>query len=208
MEQLGARALSSVAARSSIDPQPEMDVSEQASLLRRLEAGAGLELERPADVVEQRGGEEEVGAQARVELHQLAADRGHADRVLQQSARVDVVALRRGRQGAKRSRRVARPRGRRDRRLAARVRDLAGEEVEEALQLVGIAAQRGRQLDRVGVLGRLDRAHVELKLVAEALDPAEHAHGVAFAEPPSSRSTSCQTRPSIRPLGSTSSSAR
>ena len=61
--------------------------------------------------------------------------------------------------------------------------DLAGEEVEEALQLVGIPAHRRRQLGRVGVLGGLDRAHVELKLVAEALYAAEHAHGVAFGEP-------------------------
>ena len=63
------------------------------------------------------------------------------------------------------------------------MRDLAGEEVEEALQLVGIAAERGRQLGRVGALGRLDRPHVELELVAKALHAAEHAHGVSLGEP-------------------------
>ena len=61
--------------------------------------------------------------------------------------------------------------------------DLAGEEVEEAFQLVRIAPKRRRQLDRVGVLGRLDCAHVELELVAVALHAAQDAHGVAFGEP-------------------------
>ena len=63
------------------------------------------------------------------------------------------------------------------------VRDLAGEEVEEPLQLVGIPAERRRQLGRVGILGGLDRAHVELKLVAVALHAAEHAHGISLGEP-------------------------
>ena len=63
------------------------------------------------------------------------------------------------------------------------VGDLAGEEVEEALQLVGISAERRRQLDRVGILRVLDRAHVELKLVAVALNAAEDAHGVALGKP-------------------------
>ena len=60
--------------------------------------------------------------------------------------------------------------------------DLAGEEVEEALQLVRVAPERRRQLDRVGVLGRLDCAHVELELVAVALHAAQDAHGVALGE--------------------------
>ena len=63
------------------------------------------------------------------------------------------------------------------------MRDLAGQELEEALQLVGVAAQRRRQARRVDV-GRLERAHVELEPVAEALDAAEHAHRVALAEAP------------------------
>ncbi len=68
-------------------------------------------------------------------------------------------------------------------RLQARMGDLAGEEVEEAFQLVRVAPKRRRQLDRVGALGRLDCAHVELELVAVALHAAQDAHGVAFGEP-------------------------
>ena len=41
---------------------------------------------------------------------------------------------------------------------------------------------RRRQLRRVGVLGRLERAHLHLELAAEALDAAEDAHGVALGE--------------------------
>ena len=46
---------------------------------------------------------------------------------------------------------------------------------------VGVAAHRRRQGRRVDV-GRLERPHVELEPVAEALDAAEHAHRVALAE--------------------------
>ena len=61
--------------------------------------------------------------------------------------------------------------------------DLAGEEVEEAVELVGVAAHRRGEAGRVGVRGGLDRADVELEPVAVALDAAEHAHGVALGEP-------------------------
>ena len=61
---------------------------------------------------------------------------------------------------------------------------LGGEELEEPLQLVRVAAQRRRHRGGVDVGCRLERAHVELERVAEALDAAEHAHGVALAEAP------------------------
>ena len=56
--------------------------------------------------------------------------------------------------------------------------------------------------------GALDGADLELEPVGETLDAAEHAHRVASAKRPSSSSTSFQIRASIRPVGSTSSSAR
>ena len=59
--------------------------------------------------------------------------------------------------------------------------DLGGEELEEAVELLGVAPALGNE--RCGVvLGRLERANLELEAVAEALDAAEHAHGVALAE--------------------------
>ena len=59
--------------------------------------------------------------------------------------------------------------------------DLGGEEVEEAVELVDVAARLGHELGRVGVR-RLERANLELEPIAEALHPAEHPDGVALAE--------------------------
>jgi hypothetical protein len=61
------------------------------------------------------------------------------------------------------------------------VRDLGRDEVEEAVQLVGVAAECGREGRRIGV-GLLDRADVELERIPEALDPAEHANGIPLRE--------------------------
>ena len=85
---------SSFADRSSIEPQAEVDVAEQAALLGDLEPRPGLQLARSADVVEQRRAEQEVGAQPRMKLHELPADRRDADHVLEQPAGVDVMRLR------------------------------------------------------------------------------------------------------------------
>ena len=61
--------------------------------------------------------------------------------------------------------------------------DLGGEEVEEAVELVRVAAHRRARTPAGSVVrGVLDRADVELEPVAVALDPAEHAHRVALAE--------------------------
>jgi hypothetical protein len=62
------------------------------------------------------------------------------------------------------------------------MRDLAGEELEEALQLLSVAAQCGSQFGRVEPLGGLERADLELQAVPKAIDPSEDAHGVAFRE--------------------------
>ena len=62
------------------------------------------------------------------------------------------------------------------------MRDLSGEELEKAVQLVGVSAKPGRKRRRVGVFRGLERAHLELEPVAEALHAPEHAHRVALAE--------------------------
>ena len=60
--------------------------------------------------------------------------------------------------------------------------DLGGEELEEAVELVGVAAERWSELGRIGVVGGLDRTHLQLQPPAEALDTSEDAHRIAFAE--------------------------
>ena len=70
-----------------------MDVAEQPALLGLREPGAPRQLDRAADVVQQRGRQQEIRAEARMELHRLAAERRHADRVLEQPARIAVMAV-------------------------------------------------------------------------------------------------------------------
>ena len=60
--------------------------------------------------------------------------------------------------------------------------DLAGEEIEEAVELVGVAAKPGRQLRRIGVRSRLDGPHLHLQPAAEPLHAAEHADCVSLGE--------------------------
>ena len=60
---------------------------------------------------------------------------------------------------------------------------LADEELEEAFELARVPAEPRRQLRRVDVFGRLERPHLDLELVPEPLDAAEHPHRVARLEP-------------------------
>src|SRR5690348_12511879 len=62
------------------------------------------------------------------------------------------------------------------------MRNLRGEELEEAFELVRVPPHCRRKLRRVRTGRRLERAHVDLKPVAELLDAAEYVHGVALGE--------------------------
>ena len=85
--------------------------------------------------------------------------------------------------------------------------DLGDEKLEEARELVRVAPHRRRQRRRIDV-GRFERAHIELQAVAELLDAAEHAHGVAFSEAAVEQLDVVPDPRLDRPVGSTSSSAR
>ena len=76
--------------------QAQMDVAEQAPLGRGSEGGAAGQLDGAADVVQERRSDQQIRAQAREQPCRLAADRGDTDGVLQQAARVVVVAVERG----------------------------------------------------------------------------------------------------------------
>ena len=73
--------------------QAEVHVPEQPPLLGRAEGRPARELDGASDVVQQRRRQQEVGAQPRMELGDLAADRRHADRVLEQASGVAVMPL-------------------------------------------------------------------------------------------------------------------
>src|SRR4029453_15111892 len=68
-----------------------------------------------------------------------------------------------------------------DDRVQAGMDDLAAQELREAVQLVGGAAQARGQCGGVFLSG-LERANVELQAVSVLVDPPEHAHGVTLAE--------------------------
>ena len=71
-----------------------------------------------------------------------------------------------------------------DRRLQTWVCDLAREELEEAVELVGVPPQRGRERRRVGFGGAFQRPDLQLEAVAEALDATENPHRVSLVEAP------------------------
>ena len=62
------------------------------------------------------------------------------------------------------------------------MRDLTGEELEEALQLVAVSPQARRERGRVEVLGGLERSDLQLQPVAVAIHAAEHPDRVALVE--------------------------
>ena len=164
-------------------PQAEVDVAEQAPFVSRPERRPWPELADPADVVQERSGEHDVVTQPRMELRRLSAERGHAHRMLEEATCIAVMTVGGGgRQRAERLPDVGVANERVDDCGEARVRDLGGEELEESVELVCIPAQRGRQRGRIRVLRSLDRAHLDLKPAAEALDATEHANGVALVE--------------------------
>ena len=61
--------------------------------------------------------------------------------------------------------------------------DLGGQELDHAVQCLGVAARAGHQLERVSLLKPLDIADRDLRPAVVALDATQHAHRVALVEP-------------------------
>ena len=80
--------------------------------------------------------------------------------------------------------------------------DLAREVLEEAVELVDVAVGDREERGRVGALGARDRAHLDLQLVAEALDAARDPHEVAALEAAGQHvGVAERARPRSRPCG-------
>ena len=60
--------------------------------------------------------------------------------------------------------------------------NLCCEELEEAVELVGVATERGGEVGRIGVVHRLDGPDLHLQSPTESLDASQDAHRVALAE--------------------------
>lgn len=173
-------------ARALLDhPEPQVDVAEEAPLSGLPERRATTELADAADVVQERGGEEQVGSEPRMELRGLTAEGRHPDRVLEQAPRVAVVPVGTScRQRTKRGSDLRVRHERADDTGEAGVSDLRGEELEEAVELVRISPKRGCELRRIGILDGLHGANLHLELASEPLDATEHPDGVALCEAP------------------------
>ena len=133
---------------------------------------AGTPAPRPSSRVRptswsERGREQQVGAQARVELRGLAAERRDADRVLEQAARVGVVRLG-GRERAERGASCeSSDEAAHDRRASPACEISAARNSRKPSSSSASRRSLGVELAGIGV-GRLERAHVELEPVAEA----------------------------------------
>ncbi len=164
-------------------PQPEMDMPEEAPFLGLAKRGTTSELANAADIVQERRAEQEIGPEPGMELRGLAAERRDADRVLEETTCVAVMPV--GAGCGKRSHPRADlgvPHERGDDRGEPRMADLVGEELEEAVELVRVATERGGEVGRIGVVHRLDGPDLHLQPPAEPLDASEDAHRVALVE--------------------------
>jgi hypothetical protein len=150
---------------------PERDVADQRARLAQRDLRPQLELERLAGVVEDRGREEQVGVEPRMERARLERQRGHGHRVLEEPAEVCVVpgARARGAPEVLAERRVSEERV--EQRAQVGVVDLTGKMLEEAVELLHVAVGDRQELGRVRHgLGRApDRFELDLKLVPEPL---------------------------------------
>ncbi len=172
-------------ARSFLDhAQPKMDVPEELPFGRRRERRPFAELRRSSDIVKERRSQKEIRAQAWVQLCDLTCHRRDTDSVFQEAACIRVVGIGCCGKHAQTSTEVRVVEEPRDHRSQACMRDFAPEKVEEALELIRIASECGCESGWVCVWCGLERAHLDLQPVAEALHASEHSDRVAFAEAP------------------------
>jgi hypothetical protein len=157
-------------------------MAEKLSLACRKEERATVELADATRVVEKSGGEQEVAPEPPVKLGRLAAESCDADGVLEEAPGVGMVTVRSRGECAKPRSEVSIAHELPYDFTETRVRDFLGQELEESVQLVEVAARVRNKRRRVGVFGALDRSHVELEPIPEAFNPAEHAYGVALVE--------------------------
>ena len=162
----------------------DRQMAEQPALVADPELRPVGELARLADVVNERRRHQQVGVEPGMELAQLADQRPHRDRVLEQATEVGVMPA----PGARGAAEVAGQRLGEEKPLddtaQAGIVDLAAQVLEEALELLDRAVGGGKELGGVERPG-LEPAHVvELRrqLAPEALELAAGEHRVATLE--------------------------
>src|SRR5436853_5309470 len=108
-------------------------MADEPALVAQSDLRSERELARLADVMEDRGGHQEIRVEPAVEVAGLLHERRDRDRVLEQPAEVGVVSRARARGAAKVGAEGVVPEERVDEPPEARVVDLAAEVLEEAV---------------------------------------------------------------------------
>jgi hypothetical protein len=127
------------------EAKPEVDVTDEPALGRRQEERTAVELANATHVVKERGGEEEIRSEPLMKLSGLAAHGRHRDRVLEQTACPSVMAFDGCREDADAVAKAAVADETPDEHLQARVSDLRGQELEEAVELLDVTARLGNE---------------------------------------------------------------
>jgi uncharacterized protein DUF1015 len=161
--------------------QAEVDMAEELAFVRGQVERAAVELADPTDVVQERRGDEQVAAKALVELCDVATDRRHRDGVLQEAPGVGMMALGRRGQYPQSRAQLSVSREPSDEGAQIGMRDLRGEELEEAVELLEITPRLRHERRRIR-LGRLERPHLELQPVAEPLHSSQNVYRISFPE--------------------------
>jgi hypothetical protein len=181
VEELGEHARRDSFRMLLDEAEAEMDVAEELPFVRREEERAPVELSHPTGVVKERGRDEKVRPQPRMDLRDVPAHGGDGDRVLEKPTGIGVMRVRCcGQRSQPRAKARIRDEPANEH-VQLWMRELTGEELEEPVELVDVAAGLGDERRGIG-LGRFERPHLELEAVSEALDPPEHVHRVAFTE--------------------------
>ena len=208
VQELGAQRRLQVGGAILDEAQAEMDVAEEGSFLRRPEERCAAELDLPAEVVEERRGEQEIRPQARMELRRLAAQRRDADGVLQQTAGVGVMPVDGRRQLAQPRRSAA------SATTASTTRRSPGWAISAARNSrKPSSSSLSRRMAGIRLAGSASGAGSSVRTSSwsrsrkRSTRPRTRIESPS-AKRPSSSSTSLHTRASMRPLASTSSSAR
>ena len=172
-----------VAAEAVDDAHSQVHVPEQLTLARGRKTGRTFEFGGSSDVVKERGGDEQFAPKAGVKLAEIATYGGHGHRVLEQAARVSVVAPGRGREASigdpqplvvEKSQQYG---------VQSSMTYLGCQEFKETVEFAKLPASAREQRGRINVVRRLDRADIELESLPVSLDPAKHSDRVAELEP-------------------------
>ena len=214
-ERQPALVVERAAPRSDEQAQAELEVAEQAALLGQPDLGAVGELARLADVVDDRGGQQQVAGSGAGAAAELLRERRDRDGVLEQAAEVGVVAGARARRAAQRRPQLRVAEQRVEQRAVAGVGDLAGEVLEEAVELVEVAvgdrqeaAPGRRPRPPIGRRARCRSSSTTVWSRKRSTRPRHRGPARRARSGPRAASASRNTRAGIAPLRSRSSSAR